>query len=69
LRCCPPQASAWRGARRREGADAALIAALAKKAILRGRGRGRGIGGLAHALAAFRAELAKLTAGEERDSR
>src|SRR5216683_4214995 len=49
-----------------EGADARAIAAL-EKAILRGPRPRPGIGGLAHALAAFRAELAKLRRGETSD--
>src|SRR5258708_5389605 len=49
-----------------EGAHARAIAAL-EKAILRGPRPRPGIGGLAHALAAFRAELAKLRRGETSD--
>jgi ATP-dependent helicase/nuclease subunit B len=49
-----------------EGAHARAIAAL-EKAVLRGPRPRPGIGGLAHALAAFRAELAKLRRGETSD--
>jgi ATP-dependent helicase/nuclease subunit B len=49
-----------------EGAHARAIAAL-EKAVLRGPRPRPGIGGLAHALAAFRAELAKLRRGEASD--
>src|SRR5215468_6043668 len=49
-----------------EGAHARAIAAL-ERAILRGPRPRPGIGGLAHALAAFRAELAKLRQGEASD--
>src|SRR5215471_857031 len=48
------------------GAHARAIAAL-EKAVLRGPRPRPGIGGLAHALAAFRAELAKLRRGETSD--
>jgi ATP-dependent helicase/nuclease subunit B len=46
-----------------EGAHARAVAAL-EKAVLRGARPRPGIGGLAHALAALRAELAKLRRGE-----
>jgi ATP-dependent helicase/nuclease subunit B len=49
-----------------EGAHARAIAAL-EKAVLRGPRPRPGIGGLAHALIAFRAELAKLRRGETSD--
>jgi len=49
-----------------EGAHARAIAAL-ERAVLRGPRPRPGIGGLAHALAALRAELAKLRRGEASD--
>src|SRR5262249_12719367 len=49
-----------------EGAHARAIAAL-EKAVLRGPRPRPGSAGLAHALAAFRAELAKLRPGEASD--
>src|SRR5262249_20712873 len=49
-----------------EGAQARAIAAL-EKAVLRGPRPRPGTAGLAHALAAFRAELAKLRRGEACD--
>src|SRR6516225_4406206 len=51
-----------------EGAHARAIAAL-ERAVLRGPRPRPGIGGLAHALTAFRGELAKLRRGEASDPR